>query len=222
MEQYLKLQLLLATDVFSAEYLKTNPDLAGYDTSAFGGSILRVSGYEYWNVKRESGTSNVSLTLSYTDPGSGDYITVPADARIARWTGSTWQDLGNSASTGTTAGTVTSGAAVTNFTPGPFTFGSANLQTNALLDVILYTYYADTDSDTFGDAANSITSAQIVMIMITRFIQARQNCATTKTTTAMVPLMTGLRHQLSIVTWMAMDLEIQLIHCKHVSCQSVM
>ncbi|MEO6668146.1 MAG: MopE-related protein [Ferruginibacter sp.] len=143
-------------DRFTAQYFNADPDQAGYDTSAHAGSLLRVSGYEYWDVKRESGTSNVSLTFTYTDPGSGQYITVPAQARIAHWTGSTWEDLGNGGSTGTTSGTITTAAPVSNFSP--FTFGSVNLANNPLLDAVTFTYYADNDADTFGDADNSITS----------------------------------------------------------------
>ncbi len=145
-------------DVISVQYFNDNPDLAGYDTSAHAGSILRVSGYEYWQVQRLVGTANPSITLHYADPGNNQYITDPTQAAIVRWTGSTWEDLGNGANTGTTSGTITTAAAVSNFTPGIFSFGSKNLTSNPLLDATLFTYYADTDGDNFGDLNNNITS----------------------------------------------------------------
>src|SRR4029077_13535045 len=86
------------------------------------------------------------------------YITNPANARIAHWTGSTWENLGNGGSIGTTSGTVTTGAPVSNFTQSFFTFGSTNLTDNPLLDVTIYTYYADADTDGFGDLNNTTTS----------------------------------------------------------------
>ncbi len=148
----------VASDRFSARYFNNNPSLAGYDTSVHAGTLLRISGYEYWDIRRPVGTSNVSFTFNYTNPGNGQYITNPANARIAHWTGSTWEDLGNGGSTGTTSGTVTTGAAVSSFTQSFFTFGSTNLTDNPLLDVIIYTYYADTDNDDFGELTNTTTS----------------------------------------------------------------
>ena len=147
-----------ATDRFSVQYFNDNPSLAGYDTSAHAGSILRVSGYEYWNIERVVGTSNVSFTFNYTDPGNNQYITDPTEVHIAHWTGSTWEDLGNGGSSGTTSGTVTTGAPVSSFNQRFFTFGSTNLTDNPLLDVTIYTYYADADGDNFGDLANTTTS----------------------------------------------------------------
>ncbi|MFT3909441.1 MAG: MopE-related protein [Ferruginibacter sp.] len=146
----------VVTDLFSVRYFNDNPSLAGYDTSAHAGTLLRISGYEYWDVRREAGTSNEDFTFSYTDPGNNQYITNPSNARIAHWTGSTWADNGNIASTGTTSGTVT--ATLSNFTQTFFTFGSTNLTDNPLLDVTIYTYYADTDNDNFGDLNNTTTS----------------------------------------------------------------
>lgn len=95
-----------ATDRFSVQYFNDNPSLAGYDTSAHAGSILRVSGYEYWNIERVGvGTSNVSFTFNYTDPGNNQYITDPTEVHIAHWTGSPgrpgqWRKLRNNIGNG--------------------------------------------------------------------------------------------------------------------------
>ncbi len=122
----------VATDVFSAEYIKKNPHLDGYDTSNHAPTMQRISGCEYWMANRILGTSNVTLTFSYQPPCSGTpgYISNPAFARIARWTGSTWENLGSGGSTGGTTGTVTTAGPVTNFSP--FTFGSVDISINPL------------------------------------------------------------------------------------------
>jgi len=147
-----------ATDAFRAAYIKDNPSSNGFDTSARAASLLRVSGFEYWILERVNGASNVTPTFTYSDPGSGQYITVPAEAAIARWNGSQWEDLGTGTTTGTLSGTIATAAPVTAFTPAAFTFASKNLANNPLLDLILFTYYADADNDGFGDDNNSITS----------------------------------------------------------------
>ncbi|HQW83217.1 MAG TPA: T9SS type A sorting domain-containing protein, partial [Ferruginibacter sp.] len=125
----------LATDVFSAEYKLKNPSLDGFDTSLRGAPLLRISGCEYWVVQRITGSSNVFLTFSFMPPCALNhwYISDPSYVRIARWTGGgtpVWENLGNSASTGTINGTITTGAAVTNFSP--FTFASIDLSINLL------------------------------------------------------------------------------------------
>jgi hypothetical protein len=120
-------------DVFTAHYIKKNPHLDGFDTSSRAAALLRISGCEYWDIKRANGISNVSLTFNYADPcaGTAQYITDPAKIRIAHWNGSSWENLGNTASSGTTIGTVTaSTASVTNFSP--FTFATVDLAANPL------------------------------------------------------------------------------------------
>jgi hypothetical protein len=118
---------------FSAQYLQRDAKLDGYDTSLRAATLARVSGCEYWDIKRLAGTSNVTLTFSYGDSCSGSngiYITDPTRVRIAHWTGSTWENLGNGASAGTTSGTVSTGAPVSSFSP--FTFASTDIIANPL------------------------------------------------------------------------------------------
>ncbi|MEO5890697.1 MAG: T9SS type A sorting domain-containing protein [Ferruginibacter sp.] len=117
--------------VFSAQYINSNPDNDGYDTSMRAATLLRISGCEYWDVQRVAGTSSVNLTLGFGQPCvSAVYITDPSKIRVARWTGSTWENLGNGGSTGTTSGTISTAGAVSNFSP--FTLASVDIIANPL------------------------------------------------------------------------------------------
>ena len=120
---------------FSAQYFASNPSAIG-DTALRATTLERISGCEYWNVKREIGPSNVSLTFGFGDPcatSSPVYITNPAQVHIAHWTGSLWEDLGNGGSTGTTSGTIATAAAVSNInSTNFFSFGTTNLIANPL------------------------------------------------------------------------------------------
>ncbi len=126
-----------ATDVFSAEYKHQNPTDAGYNTSSHAGTVQSVSRCEYWDVQRLNGTSNVKLTFTFNPPcAGGAYITNPAALRVMQWNSgtNTWHDLGNDGSyTGSTTGTLTTAAAVSNFSDTrPFTFGSTDAVSNPL------------------------------------------------------------------------------------------
>lgn len=117
-------------DVFSATYFNTNPHPV-YDTSSHAATVARVSGCEYWDVKRLNGTSNVSLTFTYDQPCAGpNYITNPANVHIVHWNGTSWEDLGNGGFNGTLSGTVTTAGPVSSFSP--FTLASTNIILNPL------------------------------------------------------------------------------------------
>ena len=117
------------TDRFVAEYFFQNPHLAGYDTSLHDLTINHLSGCEYWMLNRLTGTSSVSVTLSWYSPSAATFdprscgITSPPDLLVARWDGTKWKDHGNGGTTGTTSsGTVKSSGVVTAFSP--FTLAS--------------------------------------------------------------------------------------------------
>jgi hypothetical protein len=118
------------TDRFSARYFLASPSNVG-DTSLKAPGLLRITGCEYWEVLRENGTSNETLTFTFGDPCAANvpfYINDPTSVNITRWTGAIWEDLGNGGSTGTTSGTIATGAAVSNF--GAFSFASTNVVLN--------------------------------------------------------------------------------------------
>ena len=113
-----------ASDHFTASYYPQNPDNASYSSSALVPSLDHVSTCEYWILDRTAGSSNVSVTLSWDASSCG--VTDLSTLAVARWDGSQWDDHGNGATTGTTAsGTITSSAAITNFSP--FTLASTGL-----------------------------------------------------------------------------------------------
>ncbi|MEQ9187985.1 MAG: hypothetical protein RLP15_09645 [Cryomorphaceae bacterium] len=108
------------THAFSAEYFQVDPR-NNWDPDAFNGAIHHVSTEEYWILNRTNGTSDVSVTLSF-DANSGG-VTDLDSLVVARWNSSLWADEGNGGTSGnTSAGTVTSGAPVTAFSP--FTLAS--------------------------------------------------------------------------------------------------
>jgi hypothetical protein len=109
-----------SSSTFRAEYFGTNfPTLA-----PFASPLVKVSYCEYWDLTRTAGTGAPLVTLSWGSPRSCG-VSVLADMRVAHWTGSTWEHLGNSATTGTAAsGTVT--ASIPSSSYSPFTLGSTS------------------------------------------------------------------------------------------------
>ncbi|CAN5767819.1 hypothetical protein BH10BAC3_BH10BAC3_22260 [soil metagenome] len=105
------------TDRFWAQYFASSPHPT-YDTSIHAATLNNVSGAQYWIIERLAGNSNVTVELDYGKP-RGILITgVQANYRVARWTGATWQNLGNGGTTGTiTEGSVITAAPVTAFSP---------------------------------------------------------------------------------------------------------
>lgn len=105
------------TDAFRAQYFTSDAAASGYNPALKDVTLDHLSSSEYWVLDRTAGSSNVFVTLSWDASRSGPVNSL-ADLRVARWNGSSWKDEGNSLVTGTnTAGTVTSAAAVTSFSP---------------------------------------------------------------------------------------------------------
>jgi hypothetical protein len=113
------------TDRFVAEYFWQNPHPT-YDTSLHDLTLHHISGCEYWILNRLSGTSSVSVTLSWYSPSSGPRscgVTSLPDLAVARWDGTKWKDHGNGGTTGTTtSGNIKTSGVVSAFSP--FTLAS--------------------------------------------------------------------------------------------------
>lgn len=113
----------LITDQFTAEYYHDSPNLS-YNVSSKDASLEYVSQCEYWILDRTSGSADVFVTLSWNARSCA--ITEVSDVKVARWNGTQWKDHDNGGTTGNaTAGSVTTLAAVTSFSP--FTLGSSTI-----------------------------------------------------------------------------------------------
>ncbi len=139
-------------EYFTAEYFYTNPQVPYGSTMA--PSLMYLSSCEYWILDRAAGgTTSTAVTLTW-DANSCAVWSL-SDLRVTRYDGtSTWQDEGNTATTGSTAaGTVTSGM-VTTFSP----FTLAAISTDPL-PVVLTTF--DAWYDNGSSQLEWITSSEI-------------------------------------------------------------
>ena len=103
-----------ATDNFSVEFKPF--DTAIYNPELRSSSLYKVYDELYWDIKRLSGNSNVTITLGYNTPSG--YITNQSALRVAHWNGSQWEDLGNGETSGNlTEGSISTAMQTTNFSP---------------------------------------------------------------------------------------------------------
>jgi hypothetical protein len=107
-------------EFFTAEYFYADPQVVYNNNLA--PTLSSISACEYWILDRaQSSPAATSVTLTW-DGNSCPAIPQVSDTRVAHFDLVTWQDEGNGGNTGTTAaGTVTSAAPVTYFSP--FTIG---------------------------------------------------------------------------------------------------
>ncbi|MEO9532229.1 MAG: T9SS type A sorting domain-containing protein [Crocinitomicaceae bacterium] len=127
---------------FRAEYVNDDPHPT-YDHLSKDPSIHHISSCEHWFLDRIASTNNVFVTLSFDNVISCGVDDL-SELLVARWDGTTWKDHGQSSTTGTTAsGTVTSLAAVTNFSP----FTLASTTGNNPLPVELLDFTATLNKD---------------------------------------------------------------------------
>lgn len=109
------------TDAFTAQYFRTNPSAAGYDTAQHVSSLTTVSGKEYWMFTRDNGNSNVRINLQY-DSTRSQKISSIYSLRASQWNGSQWINNGALSVTGNLhEAYVTSQDVLSSF--GPVTLG---------------------------------------------------------------------------------------------------
>jgi hypothetical protein len=84
---------LSTTDAFTAQYFRSDPSLAGYDTSLHVPSLTAVSGKEYWILLRDHGNSRVRVNLQYEDSRSQQVPSIYS-FRSSRWNGGQWLNDG--------------------------------------------------------------------------------------------------------------------------------
>ena len=127
-----------STDVFTAQYFRTNPTAAGYDTALHAASLTSISGREYWMLDRENGSSNVRITLNYDSTRSIPVASLYS-LRISRWNGSQWLNNGASSVTGSLAEAfVTSLDTLSAF--GPITLGYVLPARIPIITAVSYTH----------------------------------------------------------------------------------
>jgi hypothetical protein len=138
-------------DSYTTEYFHINPTVV-YN-NVVNPPLDHVSRMEYWYMTKESG-GNRKITL-YWDGNSGGVTSLP-DMRVARFNGASWDDLGNTGTTGTTAaGTVTSDS-TKDF--GPVTLASTIALPGNPLPVELITFNGYRKNNTIQ--LNWITSSE--------------------------------------------------------------
>lgn len=109
---------------FRAEYFNFDSSPT-YDDTQLDPTIHHISDCEYWTLDRIATTNNVSVNLAFKPhTGACSGVTDPSTLIVARWDGSVWRDHGNDGAPtgGPTAGSITTAAAVTSFSP--FTLAS--------------------------------------------------------------------------------------------------
>ena len=147
-----------STHQFTAQYFRSAQGFGG--ASTWDPTFYTISGCEYWTLDRTTGTSNVTVNLSWNDAacGGSGYITNLSSLRVARFNVATsrWVNEGNSGTTGTaSSGTITSGAAVTTFSP----FAIASTSPVNPLPIELASFWATDEDGLVG--LNWITHSEI-------------------------------------------------------------
>ncbi len=120
-------------DSYTAEYFKANPTVVYNNVVNL--PLDHVSKCEYWIINRDFGTQARTVKLSWDANSCG--VTNLSDLRVAYFNSASWDDKGNTATTGTTAsGTVTSNSQ-NNW--GPFTLASVNSNNPLPVELLSFT-----------------------------------------------------------------------------------
>jgi hypothetical protein len=109
---------LSASGIFTGEYFAQNPEVAVGPLMA-PTTLNHISHCEYWMINRTGATPNARVALTWDTPEScGVTAGALGELRVARWTGSNWDDRGNGGTTGNaTAGEVVTAAVEPLFSP---------------------------------------------------------------------------------------------------------
>jgi Secretion system C-terminal sorting domain len=106
------------SDEYVAEYVASAPsDGSNFAAQALGEQLVELSTVEYWNIDAPLFSAGRTITLTHR-PAS--QVNVPADTRVAHYTGGSWKSEGNTAMP---SGAIKSGL-VTSFSP--FAFGGVS------------------------------------------------------------------------------------------------
>lgn len=112
-------------DRYRCEYHAMGPHPT-YDTSLHEPDIKAMSICEYWEFRQEQGSSSLKLSFDFGNPtGLCGAVYDPNGLRIARWTGSNWENLGNGGWYGGMDGVVSTASNINKF--GIFTLASTTV-----------------------------------------------------------------------------------------------
>jgi hypothetical protein len=147
----------VTTDAYTAEYFDYNSNNQ-YSHDLSDGTINEISRKEYWNLNRTTGTTNVSVTLSW-DSAISCGIDNVSNLKVAAWNGSMWKDKGNGGTTGNVyIGTVVSNGVSSTY--GVYALGTSSVLScfseNSIEMCGEYEYEADTTN--YGQVNNYIIS----------------------------------------------------------------
>jgi type IX secretion system substrate protein len=111
--------------------------------------LNNVSTIEYWTLTRTAGTGTTTVNLHWENAATSSINSCP-DLKLARWNGGAWENTyntsGSGSCSGTGAGFISSGTAVTTFT-GPLTFGSLLIDPSNPLPIELKSFNAELVGD---------------------------------------------------------------------------
>jgi hypothetical protein len=123
-----------ANTTFTALFISGDPRSVSNGTNL--GSLVQISGCEYWDLTRTGAANSALVTLSWpiatNSCGSASYVGNIATLLVAHHNGSNWVNEGQSSNTGTPSagGTITSLNYVASFSP--FALGTSNASQNPL------------------------------------------------------------------------------------------
>jgi hypothetical protein len=119
-----------------AQYFRISPKTL---STTFGSEITQIDNCEYWSVSKTGGNAAPQIQLNWDANsdcnGAWPFITNNTTLRVAQLVNTTWTDVGRSAGSGTTSGSITSNSAqyaTNNLVNVPFTLASSEVQTNPL------------------------------------------------------------------------------------------
>jgi hypothetical protein len=113
------------SDSIRACLILKNPTDDGFNVSLKQASIIQIAPYHYWTLTPLIGGNNVSVSLGWSNPCVNAGITNLPGMIVAGWSGSLWNNLGNTGTTGTSAfGAVTQSG--NNFGTTVFALGTTS------------------------------------------------------------------------------------------------
>ncbi len=141
------------TDSFQAGIVLKHPSDDGYNVASKDAALLQIAPYHYWTLNQISGANSETVSLGWSIPCANTVIASLPGMAVARWNGTQWNNLGNSATTGSTSlGTVS----MTGTTP---TYGIFALATTSAANSWQITSVSASASTVCAGTSTTLTGA---------------------------------------------------------------